>query len=45
MLALLVANLKIMLRDRQALLWALLFPLILVTVFGLKSTPAISVRR
>jgi ABC-2 type transport system permease protein len=35
MLALLVANLKIMLRDRQALLWALLFPLILVTVFGL----------
>lgn len=35
MLALLVANLKIMVRDRQALLWALAFPLILVTVFGL----------
>ena len=26
MLALLVANLKIMLRDRQALFWALVFP-------------------
>ena len=35
MLALLVANLKIMLRDRQALFWALVFPLVLVTVFGL----------
>ena len=35
MLALLRANLKIMLRDRQALFWALLFPLILVVVFGL----------
>ena len=34
MLALLVANLKIMVRDRQALLWALFFPLILVVVFG-----------
>ncbi len=34
MLALLVANLKIMLRDRQALLWAVLFPLILVVAFG-----------
>ena len=34
MSALLVANLKIMVRDRQALLWAILFPLILVTVFG-----------
>ena len=35
MLALLVANLKIMLRDRQALFWALAFPLILVVVFGI----------
>ena len=34
MLPLLVANLKIMLRDRQALLWAVIFPLILVVVFG-----------
>ena len=34
MLALLVANLKIMVRDRQALLWAVFFPLILVVVFG-----------
>ena len=34
MVPLLVANLKIMLRDCQALFWALLFPLILVTVFG-----------
>jgi len=34
MLALLVANLKIMVRDRQALFWALAFPLILVMVFG-----------
>ena len=34
MLALLVANLKIMVRDRQAIFWALLFPLILVLVFG-----------
>ena len=32
--ALLVANLKIMVRDRQALFWALAFPLILVVVFG-----------
>ena len=32
--ALVVANLKIMVRDRQALLWALAFPLILVAVFG-----------
>ena len=31
---LLVANLKIMLRDRQALFWALAFPLILVMIFG-----------
>ena len=35
MLPLLVANLKIMVRDRQALFWALAFPLILVMVFGL----------
>ena len=35
MLALLVAHLKIMSRDRQALLWALLFPIMLVTVFGI----------
>ena len=35
MLPLLVANLKIMVRDRQALFWALAFPLMLVTVFGL----------
>ena len=32
--ALLKANLRIMLRDRQALFWALAFPLILVLVFG-----------
>ena len=35
MLPLLVANLKIMLRDRQALMWALAFPIILVVVFGI----------
>ncbi len=34
MLALLKANMRIMLRDRQALFWALAFPLILVLVFG-----------
>ena len=34
MLALLVANLKIMTRDRQAIFWALFFPLLLVSVFG-----------
>ena len=33
--ALLIANLKIILRDRQALFWALVFPLVFVTVFGL----------
>lgn len=32
---LLVANLKIILRDRQTLFWALVFPLIFVVVFGL----------
>ena len=35
MLPLLAANLKIMLRDRQTLLWAVAFPLILVVVFGI----------
>ena len=35
MLALLVANLKMTVRDRQTLFWALLFPLIFVVVFGL----------
>ena len=35
MLALLLAVSKIMLRDRQTLFWALAFPLILVSVFGL----------
>ena len=35
MAALLVANLKIMVRDRQALFWALAFPLVLVVVFGI----------
>jgi len=32
---LLVANVKIMVRDRQTLFWALVFPLIFVVVFGL----------
>ncbi len=32
---LLLANLRMMLRDRQTLFWALLFPLIFVAVFGL----------
>ncbi|MFC1984452.1 ABC transporter permease [Chloroflexota bacterium] len=32
---LLIANLKIIVRDRQALFWALVFPLIFVVVFGL----------
>ena len=35
MLAFLVANLKMMVRDRQTLFWALTFPLIFVVVFGL----------
>ena len=35
MLPLLVANIKIIVRDRQTLGWALLFPLIFVVVFGL----------
>ena len=30
-----IANLKMLARDRQALFWALLFPLIFVVVFGL----------
>ncbi len=35
MLRLLSANVKMLLRDRQALFWALVFPLIFVVVFGL----------
>ena len=35
MLALTVANLKIMARNRQTTFWALFFPLILVVAFGL----------
>ena len=35
MLKLLAANLKMMVRDRQTLFWALAFPLIFVAVFGL----------
>ena len=35
MTALLLANLKMLVRDRQALFWALFFPLIFVVVFGL----------
>ena len=35
MLPLLVANFKIMVRDRQTIFWALVFPLIFVVVFGL----------
>ena len=35
MLALTVANLKMMLRNRQTIFWALFFPLLLVVVFGL----------
>ena len=35
MLRLLLANLRMMLRDRQTLFWALIFPLIFVAVFGL----------
>jgi len=34
MWSLLAANLKIMARDRQALFWALVFPFVLVMVFG-----------
>ena len=33
--SLLLANLKIIVRDHQALFWALVFPLIFVVVFGL----------
>src|SRR3972149_2807029 len=33
--SLLRANLKMMMRNRQALFWALVFPLIFVVVFGL----------
>lgn len=35
MLALTIANLKMLARNRQAAFWALLFPLLLVVVFGL----------
>ncbi len=35
MLALILANLKMMARNRQAIFWALFFPLLLVVVFGL----------
>ena len=35
MLRLVIANVKMMVRDRQTLFWALLFPLIFVVVFGL----------
>ncbi len=35
LLQLVIANLKMLLRNRQALFWALVFPLIFVAVFGL----------
>ena len=35
MVALIFANLKMMARNRQAIFWALFFPLMLVVVFGL----------
>ena len=35
MLAITLANLKMMARNRQGLFWALIFPLLLVVVFGL----------
>ncbi len=35
LLPLIIANLKIIVRNRQALFWALIFPLIFVVVFGL----------
>jgi len=35
LLPIIVANFKIIFRDRQALFWALIFPLIFVVVFGL----------
>ena len=35
MLAITVANVKMMIRNRQGLFWALIFPLLLVVVFGL----------
>ena len=37
MLALTVANLKMMARNRHTTLWSLIFPLMLVVVFGLFS--------
>ena len=35
MLAITLANVKMMMRNRQGLFWALIFPLLLVVVFGL----------
>ena len=35
MIALVLANMKMMARNRQAIFWALFFPLMLVVVFGL----------
>ena len=35
MIALTIANLKMMVRNRQTTFWALFFPLVLVVVFGL----------
>ena len=35
MLALTLANLKMLARNRQATFWAIVFPLLLVVVFGL----------
>lgn len=35
LIALFVANLRMIIRNRQALFWALVFPLIFVTIFGL----------
>ena len=35
MITLVLANIKMMARNRQAIFWALFFPLMLVVVFGL----------
>jgi ABC-2 type transport system permease protein len=40
-LALTVANLKMMFRNRQTAFWALLFPLILVVIFGLYDSKSV----
>ena len=37
LLQLVVANLKMLVRDKQSVFWAVVFPLIFVTVFGLFS--------